>query len=164
LLRGLTSEEAVIDITGVDHIYLSVRDFARSERFYDGVMEALGFKKSDEWIAGEPHAHYLRPTLQITIRPAHSQAPHDSYAAGLHHLCLQAASKSDIDDAYRSLTQLGVAASAPKLYPEYNPEYYATFFEDPDGLRLEIVGRTTTRRTLAERWGQFKTFLNPWAN
>ena len=50
-----------MNITGIDHIYLAVRDFARSEQFYDQVMQALGFKKSDEWIADEPHAHYLRP-------------------------------------------------------------------------------------------------------
>jgi glyoxylase I family protein len=164
LCRDLANRSSTIDITGIDHIYLSVRDFARSERFYDGVMEALGFKKSDEWIAGEPHAHYLRPTVQITLRPARSQAPFDSYAAGLHHLCLQAATQADIDEAHRKLTALGVSATAPRLYPEYNPEYYATFFEDPDGLRLEIVGRTTTRRTLAERWNQFTRFLNPWSN
>jgi len=152
-----------MNITGIDHIYLAVTDFARSEKFYDRVMEVLGFKKSDEWLHGEAHAHYLRPTMQITLRPARSKTPHDSYAAGLHHLCLQAATKADIDDAYAALTAIGVAASKPKLYPEYNPEYYATFFEDPDGIRLEIVGRTGTRQSLAERWHEFKTFLNPWA-
>jgi glyoxylase I family protein len=152
-----------MNITGIDHIYLSVSDFARSERFYDSVMEALGFKKSDEWIAGEPHAHYLRPTLQISLRPARGTIAHDSYAPGLHHLCLQAATHADVDTAYRELTRLGVPATKPVLYPEYNPEYYATFFEDPDGIRLEVVGRTSNRQALFDRWSQFTTFLNPWA-
>ena len=152
-----------MNITGIDHIYLAVTDFARSEKFYDRVMEVLGFKKSDEWLHGEAHAHYLRPTFQITLRPARSETPHDSYAAGLHHLCLQAETKADVDAAYAALTGLGIVASKPELYPEYNPEYYATFFEDPDGIRLEIVGRTTTRKTLAKRWSEFTTFLNPWA-
>ena len=151
-----------MNITGIDHIYLAVTDFARSEKFYDRVMEVLGFKKSDEWLHGEAHAHYLRPTMQISLRGARNKTPHDSYSAGLHHLCLQAATKADVDDAYRALTALGVAASKPKLYAEYNPEYYATFFEDPDGIRLEIVGRTATRQSLAERWQEFTTFLNPW--
>ena len=57
----------------------------------------------------------------------------------------------------------GISATKPALYPQYNPEYYATFFEDPDGIRLEIVGRTRTRQTLADRWHEFTTFLNPWA-
>jgi len=153
-----------MNITGIDHIYLAVTDFTRSEKFYDAVMQALGFKKSDEWLHGEPHAHYLRPTLQITLRPARSNARHDCYSAGLHHLCLQAETKADVDEAHLALIALGVAATQPKLYPEYNPEYYATFFEDPDGIRLEIVGRTTTRKTLAVRWSEFTTFLNPWAH
>jgi glyoxylase I family protein len=152
-----------MNITGIDHIYLTVRDFARSEQFYDQAMQALGFKKSDEWIADEPHAHYLRPALQISLRPARSTAAHDSYAAGLHHLCLQAATKADVDEAYRALSALGIAATKPALYPDYNPEYYATFFEDPDGIRLEIVGRTGTRQMLADRWQEFTRFLNPWA-
>jgi glyoxylase I family protein len=151
-----------MNITGIDHIYLAVTDFDRSEKFYDRVMEALGFKKSDEWLHGEAHAHYLRPTLQISLRPARSATPHDSYAAGLHHLCLQAATKADVDAAHQALIALGIAATPPRLYPEYNAEYYATFFEDPDGIRLEIVGRTGTRQTLADRWATFKTFLNPW--
>lgn len=152
-----------MNITGIDHIYLAVTDFARSEKFYDQVMQALGFKKSDEWIADEPHVHYLRPTLQISLRPARSTVVHDPYAAGLHHLCLQAATKADIDEAYHALAAIGIAATKPALYPEYNPEYYAIFFEDPDDIRLEVVARTGTRKMLAERWHEFTTFLNPWA-
>ena len=46
---------------------------------------------------------------------------------------------ADVDAAARELRALGVAATEPALYPEYAPDYYATFFSDPDGLRLEIV-------------------------
>ena len=62
--------------------------------------------------------------------------------------------KADVDEAYRALTALGIAATQPALYPEYNPEYYATFFEDPDGIRLEVVGRTSTREALSDRWSR----------
>jgi hypothetical protein len=34
---------------------------------------------------------------------------------------------------------LAVRASEPRFYPEYAEDYYATFFEDPDGMRFEIV-------------------------
>ena len=62
-------------ITGLDHIYLSVSDFEGSEAFYDRVMALLGFRKGDAPIAGEPHAHYFNPALQLTIRPARSAPP-----------------------------------------------------------------------------------------
>ncbi len=148
-------------LQGIDHIYLSVTDFDASESFYDRVMEALGLHKGDKRISSERHAHYLAPTFQLTIRPARSPVLHDPYAAGLHHLCFQTRTTHDVDICYRKLVDLGLAASDPKYYPEYNPEYYATFFEDPDGIRLEIVNRTSYRQQLADRWDELDPFLNP---
>jgi catechol 2,3-dioxygenase-like lactoylglutathione lyase family enzyme len=148
-------------LKGIDHIYLSVSDFARSEAFYDRVMEALGLRKGDKAIAGEPHAHYLAPGFQLTIRPARSELGHDPYAAGLHHLCFQAQNAEAVDACYEILKGLGCSPTPPDHYPQYHPEYYATFFEDPDGIRLEIVNRTAYRRQLVERWPEFDRFLNP---
>ena len=48
-----------MEVIGVDHIYLAVSDFDRSERFYDQVMQLLGFRNGDTAIAGERHAHYF---------------------------------------------------------------------------------------------------------
>ncbi len=152
-----------MDVIGLDHIYLSVSDFTRSERFYDDAMSVLGFRKGDKPIAGERHAHYFNRVLQLTIRPARSHSPHDPYAPGLHHLCLQAGTRADVDAAAAALCALGIAASEPKRYPEYNPDYYATFFEDPDGIRLELVSRTPYRDELVEHWDELRVFLNPLA-
>jgi len=149
-------------VTGLDHVYLSVSDLARSEAFYDPVMRALGFRKGDKPIAGERHLHYFCPALQITLRPARNpRVAHDPYAPGLHHLCLQVATNEAVDEAHRALTALGVTATAPARYPEYNPDYYATFFTDPDGLRLELVARTPYREALAREWDEYRHFLNP---
>jgi glyoxylase I family protein len=153
-----------LQVIGLDHVYLTVSDFERSVAFYDRVMATLGFRKGDKAIAGAPHAHYFNPALQITIRPARAGAPaHDPYAPGLHHLCLQVRGPEDVDEACRALRAVGVEATEPQRYPEYNPDYYATFFRDPDGLRLEIVGRTPYRDELARRWEDLRSFLNPLA-
>jgi hypothetical protein len=61
------------------------------------------------------------------------------------------------------LRENGVAATSPRLHPGYNPDYYATFFRDPDGLRLELVCRTPYRDDLARHWEEFSVFLNPLA-
>lgn len=148
-------------LSGIDHIYLAVGDYDVSVRFYDQVMAALGLRKGDKPIAGEPHAHYFSPTLQLTIRPAHSKGSHDPYASGLHHLCFQTQSRENVDRCYQILREIGVNASEPKYYPQYHPEYYATFFNDPDGIRLEIVGRTSSRDEIVEKWDSFDVFLNP---
>jgi glyoxylase I family protein len=145
----------------IDHVYLTVSDFARSEAFYDAVMEKLGQHKGDKAIAGEPHAHYIGPQFQLTIRPAKTERAHDPYAPGLHHVCFQVASRADVDRCHASLVAIGVAATPPHIYAEYNPEYYATFFEDPDGIRLEIVAETGYRRTVEARWDELGPFVNP---
>jgi glyoxylase I family protein len=152
-----------VDVIGLDHLYLAVSDMTRSERFYDDAMRVLGFRKGDKPIAGEHHAHYFNRVLQLTIRPARSLSPHDPYAPGLHHLCLQARTRADVDAAAAALDALGIPASEPKLYPEYNPDYYATFFEDPDGIRFEVVSRTPYRDDVVTHWDEFGVFLNPLA-
>jgi len=155
--------ERTVRVIGLDHVYLTVSDRARAERFYDAVMRLLGFRKGDKAIAGEPHAHYFNPVMQVTIRPARRAVPHDAYTPGLHHLCLQVASTADVDVVAAGLAALGVEATAPRRYPEYNPDYYATFFADPDGLRLEVVARTPYRDDLVRHWDDFTVFLNPLA-
>jgi len=152
-----------MEIIGLDHLYLTVADFLRSQVFYDRVMQTLGFRKGDKTIGGDPHAHYFNPVFQLTIRPARRDAPHDPYAPGLHHVCLQVKTRADVDAAAAALREIGIDATEPRVYAEYNPDYYATFFADPDGIRLEIVARTPYRDALVEHWSEFTEFLNPYA-
>jgi catechol 2,3-dioxygenase-like lactoylglutathione lyase family enzyme len=149
------------EVIGLDHVYLTVSDMARSEAFYDRVMAMLGFRKGDKAIGGDPHAHYFNRAMQVSIRPARSTAVHDPYAPGLHHLCLQVAAEADVEAVARALGEAGIEATPPRRYPEYNPDYYATFFEDPDGLRLEVVARSPYRDELVRDWGEYTVFLNP---
>ncbi|MGH7822721.1 MAG: VOC family protein [Candidatus Binatia bacterium] len=153
----------MIDIGGIDHVYVAVSDLARSEAFYDGVMKLLGFRKGTRPIAGERHAHYFNRETQYTIRPARGDAAHDPYSAGLHHLCFRAGGRAEVDEAYRGLRRLGIAASEPSLYPEYADDYYATFFDDPDGIRLEIVALRRMRTLVREKWDRLTEFEDPLA-
>ncbi len=139
-------------LTGFDHVYLSVTDFNKSERFYDKALRSLGLKKGTRPIAGEQHAHYYAPSIQLTIRPARSNDSHCPYRAGLHHLCFQCNTKEDVDECFRILVDSGLSPTKPRLYPEYSPDYYAIFFSDPDGIRLEIVNTTRERRQIQETW------------
>ena len=150
-----------VDVEGLDHVYVAVSDMAVSERFYDRVMRLLDFRKGTLAIGGEPHCHYFNRVMQISIRPARTAARHDPYAPGLHHLCLRVADRDAVDRVHGALRGLGIDASAPCLYPEYAEDYYATFFEDPDGLRFEIVAMRRMRRLVRERWDELDVFENP---
>ncbi|HET8935727.1 MAG TPA: VOC family protein [Polyangiales bacterium] len=151
-----------LEVTGIDHLYISVRDLQTSERFYDPVMQALGFRKNTRAIGGEPHAHYFNHVMQYTLRPARDATDHDPYRVGaLHHLCFQVRDQAAVDEAHRRLRALGIDASAPALYPEYRPDYYATFFTDPNGIRLEVLAETAGRRLIRDRWHELTDFVDP---
>jgi catechol 2,3-dioxygenase-like lactoylglutathione lyase family enzyme len=149
-----------LEITGIDHVYIAVADMLRSEGFYDPVMRMLGFKKSSGPLAGgDRHVHYFNRITQFSIRPSREGAPaHDRMSPGLHHVCWRVPGREQVDAAAAGLGRLGVECSAPRLYPEYAPDYYATFFSDPDGIRLEIVNHRQGRRDIAENWDEL-----PWS-
>jgi glyoxylase I family protein len=150
------------EVIGVDHIYLAVSDFRRSETFYDSLMKPLGFKKGTGKVAGEPHCHYYNREFAISIRPARPQTPaHNPYAPGLHHLCLRVTDNASVDEAARILRSLGISFEGPRLCPEYDADYYALFFTDPDGMRLEIMNHIERRKTVRARWDRLVNFENP---
>lgn len=151
-----------VEVIGVDHIYLTVSDFARAEAFYDKVLALLDYRRLDAPIGGDPHRHYFNKVMQISIRPAHG-GKHNPYAPGLHHLCLQVADNAAVDKLARLLKAAGIEATEPKFHPQYADDYYAIFFGDPDGLRHEVVARRARRKLAVERWNELTSFLNPWA-
>jgi catechol 2,3-dioxygenase-like lactoylglutathione lyase family enzyme len=142
-----------VEVIGIDHVYVAVRDLGRSERFYDRVMGVLGYRKIQSVIAGEPHVHYYNRQFGFSLRPARPTTPdHDPYAPGLHHFCFRVLDEKAVDRAAAELRSGGIAASDPRAYPEYSTDYYATFFTDPDGVRLEITNFREIRRRRMFDW------------
>ena len=59
------------------------------------------------------------------------------------------------------LRRLKIEVAAEQLYPQYAPDYYAIFFTDPDGIRLEIVNHLARRREIRRVWNKLEEFVNP---
>jgi hypothetical protein len=76
---------------------------------------------------------------------------------------LQVADNAALDKIATLLRAAGIETSEPALYPQYAEDYYAIFFSDPDGLRLEIVARRARRKQTVARWSELTSFLNPWS-
>ena len=141
------------DVTGIDHIYITVSDLARSEPFYDRVLrDALGFRKNAFTLAGDPHIQYFNRLFGFVLRPARVQQAHEPYAPGLHHFCLRVDAVEDVHTVARDLQACGIAATDARFYPEYAHDYCATFFTDPDGVRLEVTNWRLERRQRAAHW------------
>jgi catechol 2,3-dioxygenase-like lactoylglutathione lyase family enzyme len=143
------------DVIGIDHIYFSVSDLARSEAWYDLVLgQALGFRKNRFTLGDDPHVQFYNRQFGIVLRPARVAHPHEPYAPGLHHFCLRVDSVADVVDTAEALQALGVDATPARCWPEYAPDYWATFFTDPDGLRLEVTNFRLERRERMQHWSE----------
>jgi catechol 2,3-dioxygenase-like lactoylglutathione lyase family enzyme len=131
----------------INHLDLTVSDLTASEPFYDSVLGYLGFARQAPppgTSSSRPTWHHHDPDQQlfsIALCPARAEAPpHDRFTPGLHHLAFHAESREDVDAFYRFLVESGVTIlDPPAEYPHYWPVYYAVFFADPDGLKLEFV-------------------------
>jgi glyoxylase I family protein len=135
------------EVIGIDHIYITVSDLSRSAAFYDHVLQdTLGFHKNEFVIDGDPHIQYFNRHFGFVLRPSHSSSGHDAYAPGLHHFCLRVDSIADVITVANQLRAAGIEASEAKLYGEYATDYWATFFADPDGIRLEVTNYRQERR------------------
>jgi len=126
------------EVIGIDHIYITVGDLARAETFYDRVMTVLGFRKNTFTINGDPHIQYFNRHFGFVLRPARNTFPHDPYSPGLHHLCLRARTREDVDKAAEKVRSLGGRIDRGPIEGDWAPGYYFFVFEDPDGIRLEI--------------------------
>ena len=141
------------EVIGIDHIYITASDLQRSEAFYDQVLlEALGFRKNKSTLGSDPHVQYFNRHFGYVLRTSRNSNEYDSYAAGLHHICLRVESVADVVAVENQLRAAGIEASEAKLYPEYAPDYWATFFTDPDGIRLEVTNYRQERRDRHDNW------------
>jgi glyoxylase I family protein len=131
----------------VDHLDLVVTHLERSLEFYNGLLEPLGFIRNSE-IVGErgERVVYIGGSggASVSLRQAQSEAhatPYDRYAVGIHHLCFGAPDRATVDERAAWLRERGAEIESGPAEHEYTPGYYAVFFLDPDGIKLEIVHR-----------------------
>jgi catechol 2,3-dioxygenase-like lactoylglutathione lyase family enzyme len=116
----------------IDHIGFEVTDLARSARFYDAVLYALGARRM---VQSEHAVAYgvNRPQVWIVVR---GRKPGPGYG----HLALRATGRAAVDAAHAAgLANGGCDDGAPGMRPQYGERYYAAYLRDPDGLRLEVV-------------------------
>jgi len=120
------------------HVDLTVSDFRRSKEFYARVLPLMGFER----LPKEFGAVAWRGASIVAIQPAKPELrdrPHDRYAPGIHHLAFHAPSREAVDALHEQLVALGVVILDPPADYPYSAGYYAVFFADPDGVKLEYV-------------------------
>ena len=137
-------------IPRLDHIQITVKDFKRAVKFYDQLMPILGFDLSKKG-GGRVDAHdfdvveYVHENIVIGINSPRAgfkdEDVHRRKPGSLHHLAFRAKSTKEIDDIYPKIAAIQNVqiVDPPKFYPQHGEAYYALFFKDPDGIKLEIM-------------------------
>jgi catechol-2,3-dioxygenase len=118
------------------HVDLRVGSMDAAFPFYDALLPALGFTvpyHGDVWKAWAT-ADPLPATayVAITEEPGH--------VADSSRIAFKVDSADDVDRVAGVAREAGAELSGPKPMP-YSPGYYAVYFDDPSGNRLEVYVR-----------------------
>jgi len=135
---------AAMEMNGIAHIQLTVNDYAACREFYRKLFDWLDMRV----IFDSPQVFYgVGSRTGIAICPSDLEFRDEAFQQrriGLHHFCLRARRRADIDEMYAFLTSIGARIVHPPEEARWAPGYYSVLFEDPDGLRIEanhIPGR-----------------------
>jgi len=130
-------------VVGIDHISVRVRDYEKSKAFYGRLFEFLGFEISDEYPST---IGWTNGKTRYWIAPAEGRKAYSIGDVGLHHYAFELRNRKDVDALQAFLEKEKVKIVDPA--DEYYEDYYAVFFLDPDGIKLEGMkyGELTAKR------------------
>ena len=127
-----------MQLNGVAHIQLTVTNVARSKEFY---RPLLGLFEMQVLIDTETYFYCIGSRTGIAIAeidPKHAGDRFDQRRVGLHHLCLRAREREQIDEIHDFAVTLGATVVHPPREDGFAPGYYSVLLEDPDGIRIEV--------------------------
>jgi catechol 2,3-dioxygenase-like lactoylglutathione lyase family enzyme len=122
----------------LDHIDLRVKDFAQARKFYEKLLPALGFtcdRSDPDWgtfytVGRDQPSEFFG----FTVDPDHQ--PNGT------RIAFWADSRDEVNKIAELVREIGGRnLEGPEVCPGYSPGYYAFFFEDPEGNKLEICHR-----------------------
>ena len=123
----------------INHVNLRVSDIKCSMAFYDPIMAFLGYEKVAKF------GFYRLPDrigdvyLSRVAPKDRREKIYDPDGPGLGHLAFNADSRDQVDDLYDLLVKIKAKVLDPPAEYNYSPGYYAVYFEDPDGMKLELA-------------------------
>jgi catechol 2,3-dioxygenase-like lactoylglutathione lyase family enzyme len=127
-----------MEINGIAHVILTVRDLQRARAFYVALLEHMGLTRV---VDISDYLYYVGGRTAVGLRPAKAELaaqPFDQERCGLHHVCFRARSRADVDSVHELVRELGASVVHAPQEDAWVPGYYSVLFEDPDGIRLEV--------------------------
>src|SRR5215472_17533152 len=127
-----------IDINGMAQVILTVSQFDAARAFYRKLLPEFGMKPVHD---GDRLFYCVGARTAIGIQPCDPSLAAERFVqqrVGLHHLCLRARSREDVDKCAALLSEMGATIVRGPAEDTWAPGYYSVLFEDPDGIRLEV--------------------------
>jgi catechol 2,3-dioxygenase-like lactoylglutathione lyase family enzyme len=128
----------MIQINGMAHVILTVSQYDKAREFYSRLMPVLGLECVFE---GSNMTYFVGARTAIGIQPCSPEYDGERFVqnrVGLHHICLRARSREDVDHVATLLEEMEAHVVTPAKKGPWAPGYYYVLFEDPDGIRLEV--------------------------
>jgi catechol 2,3-dioxygenase-like lactoylglutathione lyase family enzyme len=125
-------------LLGLDHVDLRVRDLAAVRAFYDALLPELGLVDVREFENGVEYYEPERPDAARVFFGLHEDPAHRPNGS---RVAFSAATPADVDRLAEVVRNAGGQAIEGPEIPQSLERYYAVFFEDPDGNKLEICFR-----------------------
>ena len=97
----------MINLNGMAHVILTVSQFDRAKAFYSRIMPAMGM---DNVFDGDDLCYFVGARTAVGIQPCDPQYASERFVqgrVGLHHLCLRARSREDVDKVDALLHEMG---------------------------------------------------------
>lgn len=122
-----------------DHIDLRVKNRAVAQKFYAALLPALGFTQDE---SGKLWGAFQVPEAEGNAREFFGFTEDANHRPDESRIAFWAASRADVDRVAEVAKRAGaLKIEGPQVWTEYTPGYYAVFFEDPDGNKLEVCCR-----------------------
>lgn len=123
------------------HVGLNVSDIERSKSFY---QEVFGFDVLGESNEAEKRFAFLSKNQKLVLTLwQQSEERFGKSTAGLHHLSFQVETIEAVKAAENKLKEIGAKLIYDGIVPHAEGRQSGgIFFEDPDGIRLEIYAPT----------------------
>jgi catechol 2,3-dioxygenase-like lactoylglutathione lyase family enzyme len=123
---------------GFDHIDLRVIDLDAERRLYDVLLPALGLTDIRE---SPGLCEYYEPPEPGESRRFFGLNADPDHRPNATRICFAAGSPSDVDRLAALARSAGAIAMEGPEIPYSSEKYYAVFFEDGSGNKLEIAYR-----------------------
>jgi catechol 2,3-dioxygenase-like lactoylglutathione lyase family enzyme len=125
----------------IGHVCLNVPDLAAAKPYYQRLMPTLDFEvflDEEDQIAFRPAGG--KPGTYFFLYPSQEEGRYSQLRTGLQHLAFMVPTRGRVHEVHDLVQELGSRVLlAPQEFPQYPPPYYATFWEDLHGFKLEAV-------------------------